>query len=267
MSILEANTLKPISSSTDLSLQGDSGGAAVDCLNIEPSGDINFTGNTDAKIKLPSAGGVYESNGTTPILTESSGVVSLQNVSHKTDTNSYIYANSGELNSKGYFVQNSFIALYYSTVNAEIVDNTSTEIGGSSSGLNVGFTVFPTSSEAGSAVCDPFAKFSTTTGRFTPTIAGFYSCQYSFEFSESLLDGAVVTTSFRRNGSNGNDYDMAGFQTMRVGAAGVCGFTGGGILNLDTTDYISLFIKQTGSGDGKRMDMCRVLFNFLGENL
>ena len=81
MSLLKADTIKPVTSSGDLSLQGDSGGSAVDCLNITSAGDINFTGNTDAKIKLPSAGGIYESDGSTPILTESGGTVTLANVS------------------------------------------------------------------------------------------------------------------------------------------------------------------------------------------
>ena len=77
MSLLKADTIKPVTSSGDLSLQGDSGGSAVDCLNITSAGDINFTGNTDAKIKLPSAGGIYESDGSTAVLTESGGVASL----------------------------------------------------------------------------------------------------------------------------------------------------------------------------------------------
>ena len=81
MSLLKADTIKPVTSSGDLSLQGDSGGSAVDCLNITSAGDINFTGNTDAKIKLPSAGGLYESDGSTAILTESGGAVTLDNVS------------------------------------------------------------------------------------------------------------------------------------------------------------------------------------------
>ena len=77
MSLLKADTIKPITSGGDLSLQGDSGGSAVDCLNITSAGDVDFTGNADAKIKLPSSGGIYESDGTTPVLTESGGVVSL----------------------------------------------------------------------------------------------------------------------------------------------------------------------------------------------
>lgn len=77
MSLIKANTIKPVTSGADLSLQGDSGGSAVDCLNITSAGDVDFSGNTDAKIKLPSSGGIYESDGTTPVLTESGGVVSL----------------------------------------------------------------------------------------------------------------------------------------------------------------------------------------------
>ena len=79
MSTLKVDTIKPVTNDADLSLQGDSSGNAVDCLNIDSSGDIDFSGNTDAKIKLPSAGGIYESDGSTAILTESSGSVTIEN--------------------------------------------------------------------------------------------------------------------------------------------------------------------------------------------
>jgi|TARA_R100001530_G_scaffold49917_2_gene37266 hypothetical protein len=80
MSLVRVDTIKPITSSADLSLQGDNGGSAVDCLNITSAGDVDFSGNADAKIKLPSAGGLYESDGSTAILTESGGAVTLDNV-------------------------------------------------------------------------------------------------------------------------------------------------------------------------------------------
>jgi hypothetical protein len=41
--------------------------------------DVDFSQNTDAKVKLPSGGGIYESDGSTEILTESSGSVTLKN--------------------------------------------------------------------------------------------------------------------------------------------------------------------------------------------
>ena len=80
MSLIKANTIKPVTSGADLSLQGDSGGSAVDCLNITSAGDVDFSGNTDAKIKLPSAGGIYKGASDTAILTESGGAVTLDNV-------------------------------------------------------------------------------------------------------------------------------------------------------------------------------------------
>ena len=82
MSTLRANTLKPITSGNSLILQGDSGGSGVSGPSIDSSGNVDFTQNTDAKIKLPSAGGIYESDGSTQILTESSGSVDLRNINN-----------------------------------------------------------------------------------------------------------------------------------------------------------------------------------------
>jgi hypothetical protein len=79
MSTLRANTLKPITSGNSLVLQGDSGGSGVSGPSIDSNGDVDFTQNTNAKIKLPSGGGIYESDGSTEILTESSGTVTLKN--------------------------------------------------------------------------------------------------------------------------------------------------------------------------------------------
>lgn len=77
MSTLRANTLKPITSGNSLVLQGDSGGSGVSGPSIDSNGDVDFSQNTNAKIKLPSAGGIYESDGSTEVLTESSGVAKL----------------------------------------------------------------------------------------------------------------------------------------------------------------------------------------------
>lgn len=59
-------------------LKANDGTAALEIA--DSTGDIGFSGNTNIKIKLPSAGGIFESDGSTEILTESSGVVSLKNV-------------------------------------------------------------------------------------------------------------------------------------------------------------------------------------------
>ena len=79
MSTLRANTLKPITSGNSLVLQGDSGGSGVSGPSIDSNGDVDFSQNTNAKVKLPSGGGIYESNGSTEILTETSGAVTLSN--------------------------------------------------------------------------------------------------------------------------------------------------------------------------------------------
>ena len=77
MSTLKTDTVKPVTSGGSLQLAGDSGGSAVNGPKITNAGDIDFTANTDAKIKLPSAGGIYEADGSTAVLTESGGVAQL----------------------------------------------------------------------------------------------------------------------------------------------------------------------------------------------
>lgn len=58
-------------------LKANDGTASLEIA--DSTGDIGFSGNTNLKIKLPSAGGIYESDGSTEILTESGGAVSLKN--------------------------------------------------------------------------------------------------------------------------------------------------------------------------------------------
>ena len=84
MSTAKIDTLKPISNNGSLTLQGDSSGSGVTGATVNTSGDVTLSNDlisaSDTKIKLGSAGGVYESDGSTAILTESSGSVTLQNV-------------------------------------------------------------------------------------------------------------------------------------------------------------------------------------------
>lgn len=58
-------------------LKANDGTASLEIA--DSTGDIGFSGNTNLKLKLPSAGGIYESDGSTEILTESSNVVTLKN--------------------------------------------------------------------------------------------------------------------------------------------------------------------------------------------
>jgi hypothetical protein len=58
-------------------LKANDGTASLEIA--DSTGDIGFSGNTNLKIKLPSAGGIYESDGSTQVLTESGGSVTIQN--------------------------------------------------------------------------------------------------------------------------------------------------------------------------------------------
>tara|TARA_R100000152_G_C6781735_1_gene216967 strand:+ start:6043 stop:6747 length:705 start_codon:yes stop_codon:yes gene_type:complete len=80
-----------VTNSGDVEVTGDFKATTVKATNLkandgtasleiaDSTGDIGFSGNTNLKFKLPSAGGIYESDGSTEILTESSGAVSLKN--------------------------------------------------------------------------------------------------------------------------------------------------------------------------------------------
>lgn len=58
-------------------LKANDGTASLEIA--DSTGDIGFSANTNLKIKLPSAGGIYESDGSTEIITESGGTVTLKN--------------------------------------------------------------------------------------------------------------------------------------------------------------------------------------------
>ena len=93
-----------VTNSGDVEVTGDVKTITVKATNLkandgtesleiaDSTGDIGFSGNTNLKIKLPSAGGLYESNGSTEILTESSGAVTLKNT---TIDSSIIFPASG----------------------------------------------------------------------------------------------------------------------------------------------------------------------------
>ncbi len=80
-----------VTNSGDVEVTGDVKTTTVKATNLkandgtaslevaDSTGDIGFSGNTDLKIKLPSAGGIYESDGSTEILKESGGSVTLKN--------------------------------------------------------------------------------------------------------------------------------------------------------------------------------------------
>lgn len=198
MSTVKVDTIKPVTSGADLSLQGDSGGSAVDCLNIDSSGDMNFSGNTDAKIMLPSAGGIYESDGSTAVLTESGGVVTLSSAvalpattGLSTSANDYPVVRSTELSTLGVMRYTLLGASYYFT----------TTLGMSSSvwTLLLDWTIMAAATSPANNA-DPFGKFDEGTGLWLPTIAGYYYC--SLSFATDTLAGVLVHAQIRRHPDN-----------------------------------------------------------------
>jgi len=79
-----------VTNSGDVEVTGDFKATTVKATNLkandgtaslevaDSTGDIGFSGNTNLKIKLPSAGGIYESDGSTEVLTESGGVATFK---------------------------------------------------------------------------------------------------------------------------------------------------------------------------------------------
>jgi len=80
-----------VTNSGDVEVTGDVKTTTVKATNLkandgtasleiaDSTGDIGFSANTNLKIKLPSAGGIYESDGSTQVLTESGGSVTIEN--------------------------------------------------------------------------------------------------------------------------------------------------------------------------------------------
>ena len=89
----------------------------------------------------------------------------------------------------------------YITGNEEIPHATWSELGGSTSGINVVWAIQPTVGVSGASNANPFSKFDTTTGRFTPGRAGFYFFTYYCYFSEDFSDGKLLFSLCSKNGT------------------------------------------------------------------
>jgi hypothetical protein len=150
-----------------------------------------------------------------------------------TDTNKYPYVKSGELNSIGYLNQNFFGASYYLTTSHSIPgDDTWTEI-------DATWTKMVSSGASGSDDADPFGKFNS--GRFTPTISGFYLATYAIHLEASLDDTEHFMSAIRRNGSDTGGHFVGFAKTFSSASSKDPCLTGSGIIGLDTNDYLSLW--------------------------
>ena len=177
-----------------------------------------------------------------------------------TGTTGYSFAGQGELNSIGYFKPRFFGAMYYLSADHAVASTTDTEI-------DATWTIFASSGTSGSTNADPFGKFSS--GRWTPTIPGFYLCTYSLRLN-GLTDQNTLITKILKN-STGATSSVAG-QCMVQASGGTDNVNsvsnGSGILAMDTDDYASVYCYHDNSGSknvklGNNTNIC---FYFLGSN-
>ena len=181
-----------------------------------------------------------------------------------TDTNKYPFVKSGELNSLGYLNKNFFGSSYYlSTGHVFTGDESWSEIGNASSGAGR-WTKITTTGVAGSDDSDPFAKFDGTTGRFTPTISGYYqinaAVQVNTNDNDEYLDLAV-----RKNGSDTNGQLIYGNRIYATGPNRPLRGIVNGILGLDTNDYLSLYARTNELGDSTAVvGVTTISFFYLG---
>ena len=157
----------------------------------------------------------------------------------KTVTNSYDYIKGGELNSLGYLQHNFFGASYYLSSAKTIVDQTWVEV-------DATWTKMITSGSSGSDDADIFGKFSS--GRWTPTISGYYLCVYNSVSDGAIDSGEWWQTMIRKN-SDGNSGYYGGRMLNYSPATNSQGYTSGAIiLPCDTNDYISLWVRHNEGG-------------------
>ena len=157
----------------------------------------------------------------------------------KTLTNSYKFATSGELNSLGYLNQTFFGASYYLSTVHTISTSTFSEIGDASSGTGR-WTKMLTSGSSGSDDADPFGKFNGTTGRWTPTISGYYQINFNLRMA-NIDDGEYIRGQIRIDGSTTTGAYINGSQVYSVASNQAVIASGSGILGLDTNSYVSLW--------------------------
>tara|TARA_R100000963_G_scaffold33635_1_gene26118 strand:- start:7324 stop:8127 length:804 start_codon:yes stop_codon:yes gene_type:complete len=267
MSTLKTDTLKPVTSGGALQLAGDSGGVAVDGPRVDSAGDVDFSQNPDAKIKLPSGGGIYQSDGATPALIEASAEVSLRASLIKNASDQSLIE-AGSLNSLGYVKHNPFHFEYYISGTGDIPSGLYSELGGSTSGINVSWAVQPTTTVAGSTNGDPFGKFDTGTGRWTPTISGFYFFSYFVMWTEDLNDQTLFYTLLTRNQTidPGDDHAYVAFTRLAMAKGDTPSIGASGAIAMDTNDSVSIFVSHN-NGNNRQISTGRIAGMYIGENL
>jgi len=182
----------------------------------------------------PASGGeliLQEDGGTAALTIDTSGNTQVHG-KLETASNAYSFANSGELNSLGYLNHNFLGASYYLSVTKSCDSGIFTEIDGT-------WSKMITSGASGSDDSDIFSKFSS--GRWTPTVSGYYACLWSGGFP-GIDTNEEIGGEIRRNGSTTAGYDTGYSQLVSPSSGFDLQTSGGGVLGLNTTDYLSLFM-------------------------
>tara|TARA_R110002020_G_scaffold315518_1_gene530685 strand:+ start:95 stop:733 length:639 start_codon:yes stop_codon:yes gene_type:complete len=172
-----------------------------------------------------------------------------------TDTNKYPFVKSGELNSLGYLNQNFFGASYYLSTTMVITSTSYHEVTGT-------WTKMVTSGASGSDDADPFGKFAS--GRWTPTVSGFYLIGYT-----SVLPGQdtghVMVSQIRRNGNNTAGHVSGNFRIVSYKVSNILYCSSTAVLGLDTNDYVSLWVYNGNSGNQNlEVNATTIHFTYLG---
>ena len=94
----------------------------------------------------------------------------------------------------------------------------------------------------GTEIFDSDNKFNTSTGRFTPTVAGKYFVTASIYVSATATGQNIFWIS--KNGNNADNSDSVGHMHYQEEAT----FRVNGILDLDTDDYVSVYFYQSSGG-------------------
>lgn len=202
-------------SGNDVVIQNNGGTRKIEVTNsgnIEFVGDLGFTGDTDSKFKLPSAGGIYESDGSTPILTESGGSVTIQNATFNGTIGS-----SATISTQDYMI----------------------------AGLSGDQTVSHNSATAIAFVdvSDPNNWFDPSTKKFQPNKAGKYCYSLSYQaFSNGGVNDSIVIYSYVKKNSTTLDttnfINLAGLD-LRSEEFYLIGTTANNIVDMNgTSDYL-----------------------------
>ena len=94
---------------------------------------------------------------------------------------------------------------------------------------------------------DTNGKFGTTSGRFTPTIAGVYHCGYTAAM-DAIDDNNRIYVRILRNGSSVVTDQYAKFQNRATATNATVSAAASALVVLDTDDYVSIFAYHDSGG-------------------